>query len=205
MATKNRNQGTVAALAQSLSAGVTKHLGNVTSMTLAGSSYTPSQVTTKLAEVVSLRSDVDAAKATTKAKLAAEKAAMPALRTFMSALVTYIKAGYGSQPDVLADFGIQTPKARAPLTVEAKAAASAKRAATRAARNTMGSKQKKGVKGNVVGVTVTPVTAPPPIAKADASGTSGTSGPSGPSAGTNIVPVATTPTAASTATPPHAT
>jgi hypothetical protein len=133
MATKSRNQGTVVALAQSLSAGVTKHLGNVTSMTLAGSSYTPSQVTTKLAEVVSLRSDVDAAKATTKAKLAAEKAAMPALRTFMSALVTYIKAGYGSQPDVLADFGIQTPKARAPLTVEAKAAASAKRAATRAA------------------------------------------------------------------------
>jgi hypothetical protein len=127
---------------------------------------------------------------------------MPALRTFMSALVTYIKAGYGSQPDVLADFGIQTPKARAQLTVEAKAAASAKRAATRAARNTMGSKQKKGVKGNVVGVTVTPVTAPPPIVKADASGSSS---PSGPSAGTNTVPVATTPTAANTATPQHAT
>jgi hypothetical protein len=66
---------------------------------------------------------LDAAKATTKGKLAAEKAAMPALRTFMSALVTYIKAGYGGQPDVLADFGIQPPKARAPQTVEAKAAA----------------------------------------------------------------------------------
>ncbi len=127
---------------------------------------------------------------------------MPALRTFMSALVTFIKAGYGGQPDVLADFGIQTPKARAPLTVEARAAASAKRAATRAARNTMGSKQKKGVKGTVVGVTVTPGTAPPPIVKADASGSSS---PSGPSAGTNTVPVATTPTAANTATPQHAT
>ena len=202
MATKIRNQGTVVALAQSLGAGVTKHLENVGSMTLAGSSYTPVQVTTKLAEVVSLHGDVDAAKATTKAKLAAEKAAMPALRTFMSALVTYIKAGYGSQPDVLADFGMQSPKPPAPLTIEAKAAASAKRKATRAARNTMGSKQKKGVKGNVVGVTVTPVTAPPPVVKADASGSSG---PSGPSAGTNTVPVATTPTAVSAPAAPHAT
>jgi hypothetical protein len=203
MATKSRSQGTVVTLAQSLSAGVAKHLAGVTSMTLAGGSYTPAQITTKLSEVVSLHTDVDAAKASTQGKLAAEKAAMPALRTFMSALVTYIKAGYGGQPDVLADFGIQPPKPRAPLTVEAKAAAAAKRKATRAARNTMGSKQKKGVKGNVVGVTVTPVTASP-VAAAGASGASA-SGPSGPSAGTSIVPVATTPTAAGTTTAPHAT
>jgi hypothetical protein len=198
MATKSRSQGTVVALAQSLSEGVTKHLTGVTSMTLAGGSYTPAQITTKLSEVVSLHTGVDAAKASTKGKLAAEKAAMPALRTFMSALVTFIKAGYGGQPDVLADFGIQPPKARAPLTVEAKAAAAAKRKATRAARNTMGSKQKKGVKGNVVGVTVTPVTASPVAA-------AGASGPSGPSAGTSTVPVATTLTAAGTTTAPHAT
>jgi len=114
---------------------------------------------------VSLRNDVDAAHASIKAKLAAEKAQTPALRTFMSALVSYVKAGYGSAPDVLADFGIY-PKARTPLTVEAKAAASAKRAATRKARNTMGSVQKKAVKGDVVGITATPVTAAKPTVTA---------------------------------------
>ena len=183
MATKSKGQGTVVALAQSLGAGVTKHLSNVTNVTLAGSSYTPAQITTKLQQVASLRSDVDAAKATTQAKLAAEKAQTPALRTFMSALVSYVKAGYGSAPDVLADFGIH-PKTRTPLTVEAKAAASAKRAATRAARNTMGSKQKLDVKGDVVGITVTPITAAKPPAAA----------PSGPNVGTTS-PAATTATA----------
>jgi hypothetical protein len=64
---------------------------------------------------------------------------------------------------VLADFGIH-PKTRAPLTVEAKAAAAAKREATRTARGTKGSVQKKGIKGAVIGVTVTPITAAPPIA-----------------------------------------
>ena len=61
---------------------------------------------------------------------------------------------------MLADFGIN-PKARAPLTVEAKAAAAAKRAATRAARHTMGSQQKKAIKGDVTGVLVTPITSTP--------------------------------------------
>ena len=178
MATKSKGQGTVVALAQSLGAGVTKHLANVTNVTLEGSSYTPAQIATKLQQVVSLNTDVDAAKATTNAKLAARKAAMPALRTFISALVSYVKAGYGNQPDVLADFGIKPPKPRTPATVQAKAAASAKREATRAARNTMGSKQKKAVRGDVVGITVTPVTAPKPTeAAASASPSAGTASP----------------------------
>jgi hypothetical protein len=183
MATNGKGQGTVVALAQSLGAGVTKHLSNLTNVMLEGSSYTPAQIATKLQQVATLRADVDAAKATTKAKLAAEKAQTPALRTFMSALVSYVKAGYGSAPDVLADFGIH-PKARTPLTVEAKAAASAKRAATRKARNTMGSKQKKAVKGDGVGITVAPPTASHPTAAA----------PTGPSVGTTS-PAATTATA----------
>jgi hypothetical protein len=176
MVTKSKGQGTVVALAQSLSAGAAKHLSNVTNVILEGSSYTAAQIATKLQEVVSLRTDVDAAKATTTAKLAAETAQMPALRTFMSALVSYVKAAYGGAPDVLADFGIH-PKTRTPLTVEAKAAAAAKRAATRKARNTMGSVQKKAVKGDVVGITVTPVTAAKPTVTAPTSPSAGTTSP----------------------------
>jgi hypothetical protein len=58
------------------------------------------------------------------------------------------------------------PKARTPLTVEAKTAAVAKRNATRAARHTAGSKQKMSVKGAVTGIVVTPVTAKETVATA---------------------------------------
>jgi hypothetical protein len=148
MATKNQSKATVVDLAKQLIAGTTKHLGNGTKVMLSGGSFTAVEITSKLNQLVTLRTDVDTAKAQTKAKLAAEKADMPALRTLMGALVTFVKAAYGNAPDVLADFGIH-PKARTPLTVEAKVAAAAKRKATRAARKTLGSKQKKGVKGDV--------------------------------------------------------
>jgi hypothetical protein len=163
MATKTNGKGksTVAALAQQLIAGTDKHLGGVTQVQLASSSFTPAQIKAQLQRVATLRSDVDAARATIKAKLAVEATDMPALRTFMDAFVTYVKAAFAGAPDVLADFGLH-PRARATLTVGAKAAAAAKRAATRAARNTMGSKQKLSVKGDVVGITVTPVTAAKP-------------------------------------------
>ncbi len=161
MATKGKAKATVVARAQSLIAGAKKHLTNVTQVTLAGQSLTPAQVVEKLQALVDLRTAVDAAKASTKAKLAAEATDAPALRTFMGAFATYVKAAHQNAPDVLADFGITT-KARAPQTVEQKTAAAAKRAATRAARHTMGKKQRAKVQGDVTGVTVTPIAAPKP-------------------------------------------
>jgi hypothetical protein len=153
------------ARAKQLSAGVAKHLASTTQVVFTGGPFTPAQITEKLQAIVTLRADVDAAKAETRVKIAAERADMPSLRAFASALVAYVKVTFGGSPDVLADFGI-IPKARAPLTVEAKAAAAAKRASTRAARHTKGPKQKKAVKGDVVGITVTPVTAAGPVVKA---------------------------------------
>ena len=163
-----RSKATVVDSANQLIAGTNKHFANATQVTFAGGSFTPAQITAKLQTLVNLRHDVDAAKATTKARLVAEKADMPALRTFMGALVTYVKAVFGNQPEVLADFGIH-PKARAQLTAEAKTAAAAKRKATRAARHTMGAKQKKSVKGAVTGIVVTPVSATQPAAAAPTS------------------------------------
>jgi len=186
MATKIRTKTTVVDLAKKLIAGTNEHLAGMSSILLAGGSYTPAQVVEKLQAIVDLRNGVDAAKATTKAKLAAEKAEMPSLRPHLGALVTFVKAAYGGSPDVLADFGI-FPKARTPMSAEAKTAAVAKRNATRSGRHVMGSKQRKKVHGDVVGVTVTPVTAPQPTATE----------PSRPS------PPATSPGTAGGATPPH--
>jgi hypothetical protein len=176
MKTKTRGRADLAAQAKQLIAGVDKLLANQTQVLLAGGTFTPAQITQRLQAIVTLRADVDAAKASTRAKLASEKADMPALRIFMDALATFVKAAYGTSPESLAAFGI-VPKARKQLTVEEKAAAAAKRAATRTARHTMGTKQKKVVKGDVVGITVTPVTAPAPVVKAASSPTAAATSP----------------------------
>ena len=167
MATQIRAKARLVTRAQQLSAGVAKHLANQTHVEFTGGPFTPAQITSKLQSIVTLRADVDAAKATARAKLAAERADMPSLDAFTGALVAYVKATFGGSPETLADFGI-VPKARAQLTVEQKAAAAAKRQATRNARMTMGTKQRKDVKGDVVGITVTPITAAAPVAKAPA-------------------------------------
>jgi hypothetical protein len=180
MATKAKGKGTDVALAGQLIAGTNKHLASMPQVMLSGGSFTPAQVTERLQTLVNLRNDVNAAKASTQAKLAAETANAPALRTFMGALVTFVKAAFGNQPDVLADFGLH-PKPQTQLTVEAKTAAVAKRAATRAARHTIGPKAKLSVQGDVQSIVVTPIKAGQPVATVQ-------SGPSAPatSAGTTV-------------------
>jgi hypothetical protein len=184
MSTRARGKASLVTRAQQLSAGVSKHLGSMTQVVFTGGPYTSAQITSKLQSIVTLRADVDAAKATTKAKVAAERADAPSLGIFVDALVSYVKVTFGGQPDVLADFGINL-KARTPLTVEQKAAAAAKRAATRAARKTMGTQQRKAVKGAVTGVVVTPIVASQPVTQAP----NGPSNPA-PSGGATVAPVA---------------
>ena len=185
MASKKQTKGTVVALAEQLIAGTNKHLANTAQVMVAGGSFTPAQVMAKLQSLVTLRRDVEAARASSKARLAAEKADMPPLRIFLDAFVTFVKGAFGTQPDVLADFGLH-PKARAQLTVEQKTAAAEKRKATRKARHTMGSKQRKTVKGDVTGIVVTPVAAGQPTATAP-------TGPSAPATSTGTTAGGTTP------------
>jgi hypothetical protein len=150
--------------ATQLLAGFQKHLASVTSLTLASVAYTPAQITAALQLLVSLYAAVDVAKAAVKAKLTAEAAQAPTLLSLMAALASYVRVSFSESPDVLADFGLKPKKVPTPLTAEQKAAANAKRKATRAARGITGSKAKQAVKGNVVGVVVTPVTAATPVA-----------------------------------------
>jgi hypothetical protein len=89
------------------------------------------------------------------------------MRAFFIAFIAYVRSAFGNSPDVLADFGLSPKKARTPLTVEQKAAAAAKRKATRQARGTRGPKAKLSVTGNVTGVIVTPVTASPAVGSAE--------------------------------------
>jgi hypothetical protein len=66
---------------------------------------------------------------------------------------------FGPDPTVLAAFGYATPRKRGPASPEAKLIAAAKRAATRKALGTLGSKQRKALRTALVtpfAVTVTP-------------------------------------------------
>jgi hypothetical protein len=158
-----------ASRAEQLIAGTKQHFATATSLAFAGSTFTPAQVEASLQTLADLREAVDTAKTATRAKVAAEKAQAPSLRSFMSAYVTFVKATFGAQPDVLAHFGLVPKKAPTPLTVEQKAAATAKRDATRAARHTMGPKQKKAVKGTVTTIVpTTPIPATKPVATSPA-------------------------------------
>jgi hypothetical protein len=162
-----------AALATQLVVGVNKHFSNATSLAFGSATYSPAEVNQRLQTLVSLRTSVTNARSALQAQLAAEKAQAPALQGFEALLVSYVRAVYSQSPDVLADFGLQPKKAAKPSTVETKAAAVVKRASTRKARQTMGKVQKQAIKGDVVGVVVTPVTSPKPTAPtAPASSTS---------------------------------
>jgi hypothetical protein len=157
-----KGKATAADEAKTLIAGLQKHLANG-QLTFAGGTFTAAQIISELQQLVDLRAAVVAAQATASAKVDAETAQLPALRAFMSALVQCIRVQFGTQADVLSDFGVSPKKAATPLTVEQKAAATAKSAATRAARGTKSAKAKKGIKGTVTGVVVTPVTAGAPV------------------------------------------
>jgi hypothetical protein len=166
----NDTKGQVVDSAKQLIAGTTKHFAAGTTVTFAKGSYTPDQIAQKLQALVDLRSNVNAAQATAKAQVALEAAQAPALKLFAKQLRAFVKATFVTAPDVLADFGISL-KQRSPITVEEKTAAVAKRAATRAARHTMGPRQKLGVKGDVTGVVVTPVKASEPTGATQSSPT----------------------------------
>jgi hypothetical protein len=98
---------------------------------------------------------------------AEEKTAVETLRTTKAqvgpvvlALKRNLQSMYGNTTNVLARFGLEPRKAPAPRTTEEKAASAVKARGTREARGTASKKQKRAVKGNVTGITVTPVIAP---------------------------------------------
>ena len=110
----------------------------------------------------------DAMTAQTTAQKTADDA-MTALRKLqitngptILALKDLLLAQFGAASQTLADFGLSPRKVRAPMTVAQKAAAAAKRKATRAARGTTGPKAKLAIKGTVPA----PVETAPPVTAA---------------------------------------
>jgi hypothetical protein len=134
--------------ATQLDAGLQKNFTNSKQpLMFGGSSYTPASVGKLLQSYIALLNDVDAAKAAYQAKVKVMRTQAPTLRTQIRAFVVFVRATFGNQPDVLADFGLAPYKAPGAKTVVVKAAAVQKNLATRQARGTKGPKQKKAITG----------------------------------------------------------
>ena len=161
---KNKTQTT--SRAQQILTGTEKHFSNAGELLpFGGTTRTVAAVVQVLQTLAALRAAVLAAQATAKTKVADENDQAPALLAIVDDYVAFIRAKFGQQPDVLVDFGLAPRKVAAPLTAEQKAVAAAKRTATRQARHTMGTVQKKTVKGAIhASLVVTPAPGSPPAA-----------------------------------------
>jgi len=149
-------QAEALAYVQAVIAGTLKHFpsGN---FTLGGTAFTTASLVALLTSLANAIAALIAAHANVKDAVAALATAESNVGPVLRAYVKLVRAAFNTSTQSLADFGIQPPKARTPRTSEQNAAAAAKAKATRAARGTTSKKQKLAVKGNVTGVTVTPV------------------------------------------------
>jgi ABC-type transporter Mla subunit MlaD len=150
-----------AALAQvqALIAGTQKHFPSG-QFTLGNVAYTTASLVQLLQSLAAAMTAVATAQASAKDALTNLQSVAATVKPAMQAYVRYVRAAFNNATQSLADFGLQPPKARTPLTTEQKAAAKAKAAATRKARGTTSKKQKLAISGDVTGVSVTPITAP---------------------------------------------
>jgi hypothetical protein len=136
-------------------AGIEKNLAAMAVITLNGKQFTPAQLQAVFqADSVVIDATEAAHKALQQAVLN-EQVSRTATGALTRALRNFVLANYGEQAvAILGDFGF-TARATATTTVATKALAAAKAAATRKARNTMGSVQRKDVTGGLTTAVLT--------------------------------------------------
>jgi hypothetical protein len=161
MATINRS--TIKNRNLSVAAGIDKHVPSP--ITVGGVVFAPADLKAVFTGHTAALDAADALhKQWTDQLVVADAAGEKAHATYQS-LRSYLVGQYGNDANaVLHDFGMNTPKTKGPKTVQTKAAAAEKRAATRAARHTMGKNQKKGITGATVSAPATTVAPEAPAA-----------------------------------------
>jgi len=152
--------------------GARKHLKRDWVLYVAGKKYVASDI------IALLQSRADAAHETTLAKAAwhgartHEETILQDSAQAVAAFRQNMLAMFADSPDALAEFGLAQRKAHRALTPAELVERGARAKATRAARHTMGSRQKKAIKGSGVADAVAPPVAyapsasPPPPAPA---------------------------------------
>ena len=160
MTIKINGKTTLTALAAGILPGLQKRFPTASTVLAFGGGVTVAQASSKLQTLIDNRAAAVVAKAAALQAVADENAQMPALIAFLHALEAFLRGNFNADATALADFSLEPPKARTPMTAEAKAIASAKAQATRKARGTVSAKAKKAIKGNVHATLVVTPNAP---------------------------------------------
>jgi hypothetical protein len=185
MSTKTKlNKVNQQAADQSLIDGFTKHAPTLTSFLVGGATIKASDVITALQARIAAANTTESTRATWQAAVKANTDERASTKTLVSSARQAVQMMFAGSIETLAEFGLKPRKARTAPTPEQKVVAAAKAKATRAARHTMGTKQKASVKGTITTIvtpaspTASPPAAPSPVASAPPQGS--TSGPAAP-------------------------
>jgi hypothetical protein len=138
----------IGAAALALAAGIQKHFPSATQVTLGGVSYAPSDLVTLLQSVASSAAATATAKSQWLSTAKVSKANATKAASITRSLRAYVRAVFGLDPAVLIDFGLSSAAAKKP-SVKIKAQADDLKLNTRAARHTLGKRQKLAIKGTV--------------------------------------------------------
>jgi hypothetical protein len=156
--TPNPNRTDEITADQNLIDGLNKHAATITSIVLGGATATTKDIVATLQSRINSAKAASSTRASWLAAVQADQAERDRTKTYVSGLKQALLAAFVGQVDTLADFGLTARKPRV-STPEQKLAAATKAKATRAARHTMGKKQKAEIKGTVT--PTAPATAAP--------------------------------------------
>jgi hypothetical protein len=131
---------------QSTIEGLTKHAQALPSIVIAGTTYPTSDLVTLLQARLDALNAAETARAAWQAAVQRDYAQRTSTKGILSGIRQSAQVAFAGHIDLLADFGLVGRKPTV-VSPETRVAAAQKAKATRAARHTMGPKQKAGVKG----------------------------------------------------------
>jgi hypothetical protein len=158
------NRSSIVRREQLTLSAIDKYFGSVTQVTLLGTNYTPAALKALIQSDIDAVNLVGTTKAAWSSAVANARVTRATASSVLSALKSVLVQKYG--PDdtaVFSDFGDAPPKTAKQPTPAVKAVAVDKRTATRAARHTLGKKEKAKIKGAVspaIAPSATAATAP---------------------------------------------
>jgi hypothetical protein len=159
--TPKRNRNDQSTAERALVAGLIEHAPAVPSLLIAGAWITNRDMVARVQAQLDTAQLAQSTRATWMAAVQAERVERARTKKFVSSLRQALLAAFGEQVDTLADFGL-TPHKQHVRTPEEKLAVAAKGSATRAARHTLGPKQRAAIKGTPVPTAEQPTTAVAP-------------------------------------------
>ena len=162
--TPKQNRNAESTADQNLADGLSKHAATIMSIMVGGASVATTDIVTALQARIATAKAATLARATWQAAVQADRDERAKTKTLVSVTKQTLLGSFAGQVDTLADFGL-TPRKPRVVSPESRVAAAAKAKATRAARHTLGKKQKAGIKGTVAPTAPaipTPATTPGP-------------------------------------------